>query len=97
MHLITYLILTDEIATAPPVRIYRAVSKLDFPVNQMLTEFGTQERIAFICTDSPLPKFVALSRDQLPNINNANGTSVLDQYLKNVWKQWGWSREVTTH
>jgi hypothetical protein len=56
--------LIDEISAAPPVRIYRAVSKLDFRVNQVLTEFGTQERLAFICTDSPLPSFAALSRDQ---------------------------------
>jgi hypothetical protein len=45
MHLITCLTLIDEIAAAPQVRIYRAVSKLDFRVNKVLTEFGTHERI----------------------------------------------------
>jgi hypothetical protein len=33
--------LIDEIAAAPPVRIYLAVSKLDFRVNKVFTEFGT--------------------------------------------------------
>jgi hypothetical protein len=56
--------LIDEIAAASPVRIYRAVSKLDFRVNKVLTQFGTQERLAFICNDSPLPSSAALPRDQ---------------------------------
>jgi hypothetical protein len=35
--------------------------------------------------------------DQLPNIDNANGTSVLEQYFKDVWKQWGCTKAVTMH
>jgi hypothetical protein len=63
MHLITYLMLIDEMAAVPPVRIDRAIPMPDFQVNKVLAEFVTQERLAFICIDPPLPRFVTLPRD----------------------------------
>jgi hypothetical protein len=57
--------LINRIAAAQPVRISRAISTLYFCVNKVFPEFGTQERLSSIYTDSLLLNFTALTKDQI--------------------------------